>query len=226
VKHDRDGVKQAGGCVLTCFYQASREDERYADRFTGSRVTAGAGVSHRALQSGQVDLAGLRMTQIDPWVSGSRIRSRDDFVSGLKCFRNEDREGALGFFRSADDQAEMDDIYQNRYTSCHGLARVHMGDRNGVKLCRELPWGSDPMPKYYNLSVAGHKPGFRESACTALRRGLTIDAGHAGLMRLKQECRLREQWALIPGLRRDHFLSRVLGRLFRGSRTPLPERGR
>ena len=161
------------------------------------------------------------MAQIDPWVSGSRIRLRDDFVSGLKCFRNEDWEGALGFFRCADDEAEMDDIYQNRYTSYHGLTRVHLGDKNGVKLCRKAAVGERFDPEvYFNLAVAEHKLGFRESADTALRRGLTIDAGHAGLKRLKQEFYLHEQRAVIPGLRRDHFLNRVLGRLFRGSRKP------
>jgi hypothetical protein len=109
------------------------------------------------------------MAPIDPWVSGSRIRLRDDFVSGLKCFRNEDWEGALGFFRTADDQAEMDDIYQNRYTSCHGLARVHMGDRNGVKLCRKATVGERVDAEVYcNLAVAEHKLGFRESASRSL----------------------------------------------------------
>jgi len=48
----------------------------------------------------------------------------------------------------------------------------------------------------------------------------------SGLQRLKQESRLREQRALIPGLRRDHFLNRMLGRLFRGSRKPWQERDR
>ena len=78
---------------------------------------------------------------------------------------------------------------------------------------------------YYTLP-AEHKLGFRESACTALRLGLTIDAGHAGLKRLKQEFRLREQRALIPGLRRDHFPHRILGTLFRGSRKSWHDRER
>jgi hypothetical protein len=169
----------------------------------------------------------MRMAQIDPWVSGSRIRLRDDFVSGLKCFRNEDWETALGFFRCADDEAEMDDIYQDRHTSYHGLTRVQMGDKNGVKLCRKVAVGERfDAEVNYNLAVAEHKLGFRESAYTALRRGLTIDAGHAGLRRLKQEFRLREQRAVIPGLRREHVLNRLFGRLFRGGRKPWQNRDR
>ena len=167
------------------------------------------------------------MAKIDPWVSGSRIRLRDDFVSSLKCYRNEDWEGALGFFRSADDQAEMDDIYQNRYTSYHGLARVHMGDRNGVKLCRKAAVGERfDAEVYYNLAVAEQKLDFRHGAYTALIRGLSIDATHAGLLHLKQEFHIREQQALIPGLRWNHFLNRMLGRLIRGRRKTWQDSGR
>ena len=161
------------------------------------------------------------MAKIDPWQSGSRIRLRDDFVSGLKCFRSEDWEGALNYFRAADEQAEMDDIYQNRYTSYHGLARVQVGDRNGVKLCRKAAVGErHDVEVFYNLAVAEHKLDFRESAYTALRRGLSIDANHPGLQRLEQEFRLREQKVLIPGLRREHIFNRILGKVFRGSRRP------
>jgi tetratricopeptide (TPR) repeat protein len=167
------------------------------------------------------------MAQLDPWISGSRIRFREDFISGLKCFRDEDWEGALIFFRAADDQAEIDDIYQNRYTSYHGLARVHLGDRNGVKLCRKAAvCERDDAEVYYNLAVAEHKLGFRESAYTALRRGLGIDPRHTGLQRLKQEFRLREQRALIPWLRRENILNRILGKLFRGRRKPWQESDR
>ena len=161
------------------------------------------------------------MTQIDPWESGSRVRLREDFVSGLKCFRNEDWEGALNFFRTADEQAEMDDIYQNRYTSFHGLTRVCLGDKNGVKLCRKAAVGERyDVEVYYNLAVAEHRLGFRESAYMALRRGLSIDPSHNGLQRLKSEFGLREKQVLIPGIGRENFINRIIGKLFRGSRKP------
>jgi hypothetical protein len=167
------------------------------------------------------------MVQPDPWEAGSRIRFRDDFISGMKCFRNEDWEGALIFFRTAQEQAEIDDIYKKRYTSFHGLARVHSGDRNGVKLCREAAVGERyDAEVYYNLAVAEHTLGFRESACTALRRGLAIDASHAGLQRLSQQLQLREQRPLLPGLPREHIFNRILGTFFRGRRRPWRECGR
>jgi hypothetical protein len=156
---------------------------------------------------------------MDPWKKGSQVRLDDDFVNGLKCFRNADWGGALALFRSADEHAEMDDIYQNRYTSFHGLVRVCMGDKNGVKLCRKAAVGEQSdVEVYYNLAMAEHKSGFRESAYMALRRGLKIDAGHPGLKHLQQEITLREQHGLLPGMRRENFLNRMFGMLFRGSR--------
>jgi tetratricopeptide (TPR) repeat protein len=159
------------------------------------------------------------MVDIDPWNEGSRVRLNDDFVSGLRCFKNNDWEGAVDLFRSADESADIDDIYQNRYTSFHGLARVCMGDKSGVKLCRKAAVGEQSdVEVYYNLAMAENKLGFRESALMALRRGLKIDAGHPGLKRLKEEMNLREQRGQLPRTGRKSFISRVFGRLFRRSR--------
>lgn len=159
------------------------------------------------------------MADLDPWKEGSRVSLDDDFVSGLKRFKNNDWEGALDLFRSADEAADIDDIYQNRYTSYHGLTRVYMGDKNGVKLCRKAAVGErNDVEVYYNLAVAEHKLGFHESAGMALRRGLGIDSGHPGLKQLQQEITRHGKHSLPAGKGRENFISRVLGRLFRGGR--------
>ena len=159
------------------------------------------------------------MGQMDPWENGSRTRLREDFVDGLKHFRNDDWEQAARFFRDADEKAEFDDVYQNRYTSFHGLARVLMGDKNGVKLCRKAAVGEqNDVEVYYNLAMAEHRLGYRESAWTALRRGLRIDRGHPGLKRLENELTLRGKNKAVPGLSREGIINRTIGRLFRGSR--------
>ena len=151
--------------------------------------------------------------------NGKRLRLRDEFLDGLKCFSDCDYEGAVLLFRAADQQAEVDDVYQNRYTSFHGLSRVCMGDRSGVKLCRKAAVGEvRDAEVYYNLAMAEHRLGFRESAYTALRRGLNVDPDHDGLLRLKQQIVLREKHGLIPGLKRSNFINRLVGKLFRGSR--------
>jgi tetratricopeptide (TPR) repeat protein len=158
-------------------------------------------------------------SQFDPRSKGKRLPLRDDFVDGLKCFQSRDYEGAVLLFRTADERAEMNDVYQNRYTSFHGLTRVCMGDRSGVKLCRKAAVGEvGDAEVYYNLAMAEHRLGFRESAYTALRRGLNVDPGHTGLLQLKQQLVLREKHGLIPGLRRGNSINRLLGKLFRGSR--------
>ena len=142
-----------------------------------------------------------------------RFQSRDDFVNGLRCFNSQDYEGALIFFRTADDSAELDDAYQSRYTSFHGLSRVYMGDSNGVKLCRKAAVGeTGDVEVYYNLAMAEQRLSFREGALMALRRGLHIDPEHAGLQRLKRELSRSERRGAISGFRSDNVVSRLLGK--------------
>ena len=96
-----------------------------------------------------------------------------------------------------------------------------------MKLCREAAVGERyDAELFYNPAVAENAFGFRESAYTALRRGLAIDVSHAGLQRLALQVRLREQRAVIPALPQGHLLNRRLANLRRGSRTPYPDRDR
>ena len=160
-------------------------------------------------------------SQFGPRRSGIQEDMRDDFVDGLKCFKSDDYEAALMFFRAADECAAMDDIYQGRYTSFHGLSRVCMGDPSGVKLCRKAAVGeTQDAEVYFNLAMAESRLGFRESAYTALRRGLKVDPEHSGLLQLKQQFVLRRKHGFIPGLKRSHLLNRLIGKLFRGTRRP------
>ena len=118
----------------------------------------------------------------------NRVHMREDFKKGLRCFNCSDYEGALLYFRSADGSAELDDTYQSRYTSFHGLSRVYMGDRNGVKLCRKAAVGeTGDAEVYYNLAMAEHRLDFLESAQMALRRGLYVDPEHSGLQNLRRK---------------------------------------
>ena len=142
--------------------------------------------------------------------AAARVHLHDDFKKGLRCFNSSDYEGALLFFRIAADSAELDDAYQNRYTSFHGLSRVYMGDRNGVKLCRKAAVGETADAEvYYNLAMAEHRLNFHESALTALRRGMNVDPHHAGLLRL--------QHVLSPkshtGAGANGLVKQLLGRL-------------
>ncbi|MGB5340202.1 MAG: hypothetical protein WBO06_14040 [Gammaproteobacteria bacterium] len=164
-------------------------------------------------------------SQFDLGSSGSRARLRDEFIAGLEHFKNDDFAAAVTLFRKADEGAAIDDVYQNRYTSFHGLARLSLGDDSGVKLCRKAAVGeTNDAEVYYNLAMAEHRLGLRESAYQALRRGLYVAPGHAGLLQMKRDFGLRKKRALIAGLRRDNWLNRLLGRLLRGSRQPFSDR--
>jgi hypothetical protein len=156
-----------------------------------------------------------------PRLPGEELRMRDDFIDGLRCFKRGDYESAVQLFRAADVCAGLDDIYQSRYTSFHGLSRVYMGDNNGVKLCRKAVAGeTQDAEVFYNLVLAEHRLGFRESAYMALCRGLNVDSGHAGLLRMKQQLVLREKHGFIPGLKRNNVVNRLIGKLVRGTRLP------
>ncbi len=187
-------------------------------------INAGAAVPRQEKQSGF--LQGWQMgSQFDLGSSGSRPRLRDEFLDGLECFKSDDYAAALTLFRKADESAAVDDVYQNRYTSFHGLARLTMGDDSGVKLCRKAAVGeTNDAEVYYNLAMAENKLGLRESAYQALRRGLYVAPEHAGLLQLKSDIGLREKRGLVAGLRRNNWLNRLLGRLIRGSRQPYSDR--
>ena len=164
-------------------------------------------------------------SQFTHGASGSRGRLRDDFVSGLEHFNSDNYAAALSLFRAADEGAAISDVYQNRYTSFHGLTRVFMGDHRGVKLCRKAAVGeTNDAEVYHNLALAENVLGVRESAYKALCRGLRVAPGHAGLLQLKKEIGLREKSVLVAGLKRDSWLNRLLGRLVRGSRQPYSDR--
>lgn len=151
--------------------------------------------------------------------AAARAVLREDFADGLKCFHKDDYAGALVHFRAADEDADISDVLQSRYTSFHGLSRVCLGDSSGIKLCRKAAAGeAQDAEVYYNLALAEHRLNNREGVVAALRRGLYIEPEHTGLLRLKQGMTLREKRFTIPGLSDTHFLSRLLGKLFRGRR--------
>jgi hypothetical protein len=163
-------------------------------------------------------------SQFDQRKSGNRVRMCRDFVDGLECFRVEYYERALIFFSAADKCAAVNDIYQGRYTSFHGLSRVCMGDRDGVKLCRKAAVAETlDAEVYYNLAMAEHRLGSREGTCIALRRGLRIDPQHAGMLCLKQQLAAGEKRGLVSGLKCNNVFYRLFGNLFRGMRRPHPD---
>jgi hypothetical protein len=151
----------------------------------------------------------------------SKGRQRADFISGLHRFEENDYAAALTLFREADENASIDDVYQNRYTSYHGLVRVFMGDHQGVKLCRKAAVGeTNDAEVYCNLAMAEIEMGAWESASHALRRGLGIAPDHTGLLQLEKEFTLMEQRGRFWKPQGHSWFDRLLGMLYRGFRPP------
>lgn len=148
-----------------------------------------------------------------------RTQLRESFILGLECIDNDDYAGALDYFSAADRTSSLDDTCQSLYASFHGLSRVFNGDSGGVKMCRKAAAGETrDVELFYNLALAEHRLGNRESAWRALSLGLRMDPGHPGLDELRQSMSLRRKRSLIPLLSRDGLINRLLGRIFRGTR--------
>ena len=142
---------------------------------------------------------------------GSAYRNR--FFDGLKLFRNSDYQPALAIFREITAAADKRDVYLNKYRSYVGLTRVYLGEKNGVEQCREAAADEvNDVEVHYNLALAELKLDNRRRAVAALQRGLSIDAVHPDLLRLRAIMGMRRR-PIIPFLSRDHVLNKWLGKL-------------
>jgi tetratricopeptide (TPR) repeat protein len=130
----------------------------------------------------------------------------------VRLLRNSDYEGALVVFREIAAAADSHDVYRNTYRSYEGLARVCMGEKHAVELCRDA--AADDMRAvevYYNLALAEFKLNNRRRAILALQRGLAIDGANPELRRLHTIIGNRRA-PVLRFLSRDHPLNKWLGR--------------
>jgi len=156
-------------------------------------------------------------SQLDLYQADKNHSLSHDFIEGLQRFERQDYEAAAILFRSAVDSADINDSFQNRYTSFHGLTRVYMGDEHGVKLCRKAATGdTSDAEVYFNLAQAEHRLQQPANAELALRRGLKIDASHPGLQQLQQQLSGRYKRGA------SSLMQQLLYRLFRHARSVQP----
>ena len=142
---------------------------------------------------------------------GSKYRNR--FYDALKLYRNSDYEGALAIFREIIAAADQQDVYRNKYRSYEGLTRVCLGDKHAVEVCREIATEDiKDVEVHYNLALAEFKLNNRRRAVQAVQRGLSIDATHPELRRLRTLMGSRRQ-PVINFLDRDHAVNKWLGKL-------------
>ena len=142
---------------------------------------------------------------------GSKYRKR--FYDALKLYRNSDYEGALAILCEIVAEADVQDVYHNKYRSYEGLTRVCLGDKHAVELCRETAAeGLKDVEVQYNLALAEYKLDNRHRAVLAVQRGLSIDARNPELRRLHALMGSRRA-PVISFLERDNAVNKWLGKL-------------
>ncbi len=148
-----------------------------------------------------------------PQSSTTRSHLDARFRRGLRCFEVDDWTCALAYFREVDQQADPDDPRSNLYTAYHGLARVYLGDKSGLRLCRQAAaYEEEQAIVFFNLAQAEQACRHRRQAYHALCRGLHIEPQHRGLLRLRKSMGTRRK-PVLRFLRREHPLNRWLGKL-------------
>ncbi len=95
----------------------------------------------------------------------------------------------------------------------YGIARYQGKIEEGLTLCRRAVEVDRYQPEsYYFLAKLHLLANERRSAHEVVERGLEIDAGNVGLLRIKTELGSRRS-PLLPFLARHHLLNRWLGRI-------------
>jgi len=99
------------------------------------------------------------------------------------------------------------------YKSWHGLALVYSGDVSGLNLCRyAAAKEAIDATVFQNLVLAELKFRHRKRACATLKRGLSIDPKHRGLLKLRRNMGARRQPCLMF-LDRNNPLNKWLGKM-------------
>ena len=146
-------------------------------------------------------------------VSSRSREAEQEFLAGARHMREGDWDVALNHFSLAVRIAGHRDPMANTYLSYEGLALIHLNERRGLLLCRRA--AAREMARgdvFRNLARAELRFGNRKRACEVIKRGLAVDARHAGLRELRRRMGVRRAPA-IAFLSRDNFLNRCIGRL-------------
>ncbi|MBI5462054.1 MAG: hypothetical protein HY941_07695 [Gammaproteobacteria bacterium] len=161
----------------------------------------------------------------DPWSTvQEEVQLHPDFIQGHRYYRQGDLKSALVCFKAAHQSTALAHVHAHLYMSYLGVTQVLLNDVSGLNLCRRAALEEDHRGEVFeNLARAEIKLGHRKQACDALRRGMRLDKGYAGLRTLREEMGVRRN-PFLSFLDRDNPLNRFLGRLTyrlrRGQRVP------
>lgn len=151
------------------------------------------------------------------------VQLHPDYVQGLRHFNRGNLILALASFKSAHQSTDIAHVYARLYMSFLGITQIRLNDVSGLNLCRQA--AQEEMYRaevFENLVRAELLFGHRRCACEAMRRGLRVNSGHAGLRALREEMGARRS-PCFTFLDRDNPLNRIMGkltyRLQRGAKT-------
>ena len=109
----------------------------------------------------------------------------------------------------------------NQIISYLGLAQVLTSDLNGLLLCRDAAsFERVEADVYLNLACAEWHVANRQRAVDAINRGREVNTDHQQLLRVSGLIDSRRR-NVLPFLKREHFLNRLLGRMMRKQRGEL-----
>ena len=125
-------------------------------------------------------------------------RARDEYELGIAFFRKKQWRTATRHFSQAEHKCSRDDVHLQCYKSWHGVSLVYSGDVSGLNLCRHASTRENiDATVFQNLALAELKLRHRKRACEAVKRGLSIDPKHRGLLKLRKNMGARRQPCLI-----------------------------
>ena len=140
-------------------------------------------------------------------------RARSEYDLGLALFKKKQFRSAMRHFSQAEHKCSRDDVHLQCYKSWHGLSLVYSGDISGLNLCRHAASNEHiDATVFQNLALAELKLRHRKRACAAVKRGLSVDPKHRGLLKLRRTMGTRRQPCLVF-LDRNNPLNKWLGKI-------------
>jgi len=140
------------------------------------------------------------------------------FLKAIVLFQHNDFSKALAQFAQADLLTAPDDHYCYLYLAYHGLTRIILGYVDGVEQCRYAGhFEQFEADVHHVVALAEMRLTNRARALSAIRTGLSIEADHHRLLKLREQLGRRRK-VFFKSLAREHYLNRLLGQItYRGS---------
>jgi len=108
------------------------------------------------------------------------------FINGIEFLKRGMVGSASHCFEMAYEQVSYSDEYYNKCASFCGYARVLMGDRGGLSICREVARNEfSDGDVFYKLAKSEWQYRDRKRTVKVLDKGLQVDVFHMGMQKLR-----------------------------------------